>query len=157
MRWTSTLCRPRARRRPISRSSARRQWSSGPTAIFSASPRRRRNSIRSSATFRCGRSLDERRRGRCDGSGTMTEIAAADEAAESYGIFTAAAVQDPYPAYRRLREDAPVHWSEKAQAWYFTLYRDVFALQARPDLSVDRVETLYSYLPQAATDRFSSI
>jgi hypothetical protein len=79
------------------------------------------------------------------------------ETAESYGLFTAAAVQDPYPYYRRLREQEPIHWSERAQAWYFTRYCDVFALQTRPDLSVDRVETLYSYLPKADTDRFSSI
>ncbi|HEY5209460.1 MAG TPA: cytochrome P450 [Stellaceae bacterium] len=76
---------------------------------------------------------------------------------DSYGIFTAAAVQDPYPVYRLLREEEPVHWSERAQAWYFTRYRDVFALQTRPDLSVDRVETLYSYLPKADTSRFSAI
>jgi len=82
----------------------------------------------------------------------MTEMSA-----DSYGLFTAAAVQDPYPYYRQLREREPVHWSEQAQAWYFTRYRDVFALQTRPDLSVDRVETLYSYLPKADTDRFSSI
>ena len=44
----------------------------------------------------------------------------------------------------RMREREPVHWSEKAQAWYFTRYYDVFELQDRPDLSVDRIETLYS-------------
>jgi len=81
----------------------------------------------------------------------------ADPHAESYGIFTAAAVQDPYPFYRELREREPVHWSEKAQAWYFTRYRDVFELQDRPDLSVDRVETIYSYLPRTNPQRFSDI
>ncbi len=81
----------------------------------------------------------------------------ADPRAESYGIFTAAAVQDPYPYYKELREREPVHWSEKAQAWYFTRYRDVFELQDRPDLSVDRVETIYSYLPRTNPQRFSDI
>jgi pimeloyl-[acyl-carrier protein] synthase len=78
-------------------------------------------------------------------------------APDSYGLFTAAAIQDPYPYYRRLRESEPIHWSQKAQAWTFTRYDDVFALQTRPDLSVDRVETLYSYLPKSDTERFSSI
>jgi pimeloyl-[acyl-carrier protein] synthase len=78
-------------------------------------------------------------------------------APDSYGLFTAAAIQDPYPYYRRLRECEPIHWSQKAQAWIFTRYDDVFALQTRPDLSVDRVETLYSYLPKSNTERFSSI
>jgi cytochrome P450 len=82
--------------------------------------------------------------------------ATADEL-DSYGLFTAEAVQDPYPYYRRMREREPVHWSEKAQAWYFTRYCDVLELQDRPDLSVDRIETLYSYLPQTNPARFSDI
>jgi len=76
---------------------------------------------------------------------------------DSYGIFTADAVQNPYPHYQAMREREPVHWSEKAQAWYFTRYRDVFDLQDRPDLSVDRIETLYSYLPRTNPERFSDI
>jgi cytochrome P450 len=76
---------------------------------------------------------------------------------DSFGLFTAAAVQDPYPHYKAMREREPVHWSDKAQAWYFTRYRDVFELQDRPDLSVDRVETIYSYLPRTNPERFSDI
>jgi cytochrome P450 len=78
-------------------------------------------------------------------------------ALDSYGLFTAETVQDPYPCYRRLREEEPVHWSEAAQAWCFTRYRDVYELQDRPDLSVDRIETLYSYLPRTNPERFSDI
>jgi cytochrome P450 len=81
----------------------------------------------------------------------------ADARADSFGLFTAAAVQDPYPYYKAMREREPVHWSEKAQAWYLTRYRDVFELQDRPDLSVDRVETIYSYLPRTDPHRFSDI
>jgi pimeloyl-[acyl-carrier protein] synthase len=76
---------------------------------------------------------------------------------DSYGIFTADAVQNPYPHYQIMREREPIHWSEKAQAWYFTRYRDVFELQDRPDLSVDRIATLYSYLPHAKPQRFSDV
>jgi cytochrome P450 len=82
-------------------------------------------------------------------------LAVAD--ADSYGLFSAQAVQDPYPHYHAMREREPVHWSERAQAWYFTRYRDVFELQDRPDLSVDRVETIYSYLPRTDPERFSDI
>ena len=78
-------------------------------------------------------------------------------AADDFGLFSREAVRDPYPIYRRMRAEAPVHWSERAQAWMITRYRDVFDLQVRPDLSVDRVETLYSYLPRANRERFSSI
>ncbi len=65
--------------------------------------------------------------------------------------------RDPYPYYEALRECDPVHWSEIAQAWYFTRYKDVFELQDRPDLSVDRIETIYSYLPRVDAGRFSDI
>ena len=76
---------------------------------------------------------------------------------DDFGLFTREAVQDPYPVYHRMRSEAPVHWSVKAGAWLFTRYQDVYDLQVRPDLSVDRVETLYSYLPRANRERFSSI
>jgi pimeloyl-[acyl-carrier protein] synthase len=82
-------------------------------------------------------------------------LAVAD--ADSYGLFSAQAVQDPYPHYSAMREREPVHWSERAQAWYFIRYHDVFELQDRPDLSVDRVETIYSYLPRTDPERFSDI
>lgn len=87
----------------------------------------------------------------------MSLPAGKGERTESYGLFTAAAVQDPYPYYREMRERDPVHWSAIAQAWYFTRYRDVFELQDRPDLSVDRIETIYSYLPRTNPKRFSDI
>ena len=76
---------------------------------------------------------------------------------DSFGLFTPDAVQNPYPYYKAMRECEPVHWSEKAQAWYFTRYDDVFELQDRPDLSVDRIETIYSYLPRTNPARFSDI
>jgi cytochrome P450 len=87
----------------------------------------------------------------------MTEPAVCEDRAQTYGLFTAAAVQNPYPYYKVLRERDPVHWSEMAQAWYFTRYHDVFELQDRPDLSVDRIETIYSYLPSISPGRFSDI
>ena len=80
-----------------------------------------------------------------------------DTLAESFGLFTPAAVRDPYPIYHALREHEPVHWSARAGAWLCTRYSDVFELQSRPDLSVDRVETLWSYLPRAGHERFSSV
>ena len=87
----------------------------------------------------------------------VTQTAVLDDRSQSFGLFTAAAIQDPYPYYRQMRERDPVHWSEIAQAWYFTRYKDVFELQDRSDLSVDRVETIYSYLPSVNAGRFSDI
>ncbi len=87
----------------------------------------------------------------------MKQAASPRSRSDSYGLFTSEAIQDPYPYYREMRERDPVHWSEIAQAWYFTRYKDVFELQDRPDLSVDRIETIYSYLPSVNAGRFSDI
>jgi cytochrome P450 len=87
----------------------------------------------------------------------VSQAAILDDRSKSFGLFSAAAVQDPYPYYKALRECDPVHWSEIAQAWYFTRYKDVFELQDRPDLSVDRIETIFSYLPRLDAGRFSDI
>ncbi|MDQ6793648.1 MAG: cytochrome P450 [Chloroflexota bacterium] len=46
---------------------------------------------------------------------------------------------DPYPLYRQLREEDPVHWDPYLSAWVVTRYRDVvFVLQ---HFSADRTPT----------------
>jgi len=45
-------------------------------------------------------------------------------------------MEDPYPIYRRLREEAPVLWSEHWQSWVFSRYDDVNAsLKDKENLS----------------------
>ena len=34
-------------------------------------------------------------------------------------------LHNPFPIYRRLREEAPVAWSERWQAWIVSRYADV--------------------------------
>ena len=46
---------------------------------------------------------------------------------------------DPYPAFERLREEDPVHWSEVLGGWVLTRYADVRAALAEPRLSADRI------------------
>lgn len=45
----------------------------------------------------------------------------------AFDPFNPAFKDDPYPFYRRLREEAPVFWSEKFQMWVLTRYADVQA------------------------------
>jgi hypothetical protein len=49
---------------------------------------------------------------------------------------------------RRCASESPCIGRKRRRPGTFTRYRDVFELQDRPDLSVDRIETLYSYLPR---------
>ena len=46
---------------------------------------------------------------------------------------------DPYPLYRRLREERPVHWDPYLHAWVVTRYRDVVHVLHR--FSADRTPT----------------
>ena len=47
---------------------------------------------------------------------------------------------DPYPAYRQLREEDPVHWSEPMEAWILTRYDDVVGVLKSPRFSADRTK-----------------
>jgi cytochrome P450 len=49
---------------------------------------------------------------------------------------------NPYPYFARLREEDPVHWSEKHHAWLLTRYDDVAAASNDARLSSDRVRPL---------------
>src|SRR5262245_15880587 len=45
---------------------------------------------------------------------------------------------DPYPVYRRLRTEDPVHWHEPFGSWVVTRYEDVVAAFLDPRLSSER-------------------
>lgn len=59
---------------------------------------------------------------------------------------------DPYPVYRRLREEAPVFWSPAWNAWVLTRHADVIALQRDPRVfsSRGRVAAQLDRLPEPA-------
>jgi hypothetical protein len=46
---------------------------------------------------------------------------------------------DPYPFFRRLREEDPVHWCEPMNLWLVTRYDDVLAGLRDPRLSSSRM------------------
>jgi hypothetical protein len=46
---------------------------------------------------------------------------------------------DPYPFYRRLREQSPVHWDPRRDEWVLTRYADVMAVLRNPVFSVAHV------------------
>src|SRR5262245_36204291 len=51
-------------------------------------------------------------------------------------------VADPHPAFARLREKDPVHWSKRHRAWVLTRYDDVCACFRDLRLSSDRASPL---------------
>src|SRR5262245_22738643 len=58
---------------------------------------------------------------------------------------------DPYPAYRALREHAPVFWAEPLHSWVVSRYDDVAACLRNPALAQDTgYEYVFSQLPPGA-------
>jgi cytochrome P450 PksS len=67
----------------------------------------------------------------------------------SYNLLSPEALTNPYPIYRKLREEAPVYWSETFQCWILTRYNDVVTALLDLRLSSERLETLAKlHLPQ---------
>ncbi len=54
---------------------------------------------------------------------------------------------DPFPAFRRLREEDPVHRSDVLGGWVLTRYADVLAALRDARLSSDRITPFFAELP----------
>jgi cytochrome P450 len=54
---------------------------------------------------------------------------------------------DPYPVYRRLREEDPLHWSEGLRAWIVTRYADVQGMLHDRRLSAERTAPMFERMP----------
>ena len=65
-------------------------------------------------------------------------------------LLTQEYLQNPYSYYRELRENDPVHWSERLSAWLLTRYDDVAAAFRDPRLlSGTRTPSYVAKLPEA--------
>src|SRR5437667_4107656 len=54
-----------------------------------------------------------------------------DPSLSLYHLLEPAVVADPYPLYRRLRTEDPVHWDPFLHAWVVTRYADVVTVLHR--------------------------
>lgn len=55
----------------------------------------------------------------------MATVLAQDPSLSLYQLLDPAVLADPYPLYRRLREQDPVHWDPYLHTWVVTRYVDV--------------------------------
>ncbi len=55
--------------------------------------------------------------------------------------------RDPYPVFKQLRDEDPVHWSAHLKSWILTRYDDVARALASPDMSPNRLTPFYDALP----------
>ena len=62
-----------------------------------------------------------------------------DPSLSLYHLLDPEVLADPYPLYRQLREEDPVHWDPFLHAWVVTRYADVVTVLER--FSADRTPT----------------
>jgi len=69
------------------------------------------------------------------------------DACGDYSLFCQGKLADPYPLYRQLREEDPVHWSVPLGSWILTRYSDVLPALKEPRLISSRMPLYLKYLP----------
>lgn len=65
----------------------------------------------------------------------------------AYDPNDAALRANPFPLYRRLRDEDPVHWSPSLKAWVITRYDDVRRVLLNREMSPDRLTPFFKALP----------
>ncbi len=84
-------------------------------------------------------------------------------AAPSYDLFSQAFLADPFPTFRRMREQHPMYWHPGINAWVATRYADIQAVLRDRRFSSERGSLFANGAPPhmaaelAACDRFLSL
>jgi len=66
-------------------------------------------------------------------------------------------LRDPFPIYRSLRAEDPVHWSPRLKAWVLTRYDDCRAVLLDREVSSDRLRPYFATLPGPEAGRIRDI
>ncbi len=68
-----------------------------------------------------------------------------------------AVLADPFPLYRRMRDEDPAHWSPLLKAWVLTRYDDVKRVCLDGQMSSDRLRPFFASLPPAEAGRMAEL
>ena len=68
-----------------------------------------------------------------------------------------AVLADPFPLYRRMRDEDPAHWSPVLKAWVLTRYEDVRRVCLDDTMSSDRLRPFFAKLPPEEARRISEL
>src|SRR5471032_1708682 len=87
----------------------------------------------------------------------MTAIQAKADAAPDYRPDDPVTLADPFPLYRRLRDEDPAHWSPRLKSWVLTRYQDVKAVCLDANMSSDRLRPFFATMPSAEQQKIADI
>lgn len=62
-------------------------------------------------------------------------------------------IRDPFPVYRRILAEAPVHWNKSMSGWVVARHADVIQCLRDPRLSANRLAPLFEQLPAELRQR----
>jgi hypothetical protein len=75
----------------------------------------------------------------------------------SYHPNDPAVLADPFPLYRRMRDEDPAHWSPLLKAWVLTRYEDVKRVCLDAGMSSDRLRPFFATLPSEEAARIAEL
>ncbi len=64
---------------------------------------------------------------------------------------------NPFPIFRRLQDEDPVHWSPALRSWIITRYEDVRTVTTSKEMSPDRLTPFYRSMPDATQRILSEV
>lgn len=74
-----------------------------------------------------------------------------------YRPSDAATLADPFPVYRRMRDEDPAHWDAALKAWVLTRYDDVKRICLDSAMSSDRLRPFFATLPGSEAARMADL
>lgn len=64
---------------------------------------------------------------------------------------------DPFPVFKRLRDEDPVHWSKNLRGWVLTRYDDVREVIVGDDMSSDRLSPFFKRMASEERNKISDL
>ena len=80
-----------------------------------------------------------------------TQVLRTPDAGVEFEPFEAGGHDDPYPVYRRLRDEAPVHHAERSDVWCISRYEDVLGVLRDPETFSSRA--MFSVLMNGGSEK----
>jgi cytochrome P450 len=66
-------------------------------------------------------------------------------------------VNDPYPSFKYLQENDPVHWSPRLKSWVLTRYSEVRKVAIASDMSSNRLRPFFAAMPSEEAQKIGEI